>query len=292
MRFVQTTSLVIGIFALLALPASAGSEEKARRAFADGQALLAKADFEGALAAIKTAAKAQSKNPEYIQLYTLLRQVVQLRKQLPKEKNLERWMQGAGSLHTFYHDYELFAQSLPLDEERYRRSPSAESAVLLAETQLALGMYSQAAEILGGLSTESQSPRARVLHRLALARQGRVDDAQSLTENPNEVDASAGPSFFYDLARLLAVVGKRNESLRSLTRAIELTAPDQIEAFKERIRKCQDFSTARETSEFAEVMKTASIIKESGCSGGSGCGKCPKRAGCGSKNSPKTDDKP
>ena len=277
-------SFLVGCVLSAAMPALAGPAAEAATAFAAGKALLSKADFDGALEAFKTAARTAPQNQEYAQQYAMLRQVVRMRGGCAEERDAERWLKKAGALRTFYYDHHLYAEALPLDQERHRRHRSAQSAVLLAETQLALGAYSQAVELLAGLTEQQASPRARVLHGLALACQGRIDQAKEMAETPGQVTDDTGPGYFYDLARLRALLGHSQEAFQALTRSLELTPPSQLEAFKAEVKECKDFSALVSTADFLKVLETSSKVKESGCSKGAGCGKCPMRAKCESKN--------
>ena len=277
-------SFLVACLVLVIMPALARAEDKAAGRFAAGQALLAKADFDGALEAFKAAARTDAENQEYAQQYAMLRQVVRMRGDCPKEQDAERWLRMAGALRTFYHDHQLYSEALPLDEERHRRHRSAETAVLLAETQFGLGMHSQAIEMLGSLTEEQASPRTRVLQGLALARLGRLDEAKKIAEVPGHVTEDVGPRFFYDLARLRALVGDSKEALPALTRSFELTPPSQLDAFKVEVQGCKDFNALVSTADFAKALETPSKVKESECSKGSGCGNCPRRANCGGKS--------
>jgi len=285
MRFLSTGCLTIGLITVTALPLEAGPSEMARRAYTEGQTRLAAADFDGALTAFKAAAKGDRENAEFSQAYAVLRQIMRLRESLPKEKDPERWMQGAAALCTYYHVHGLYAESLPLDEERYRRDATTDSAILLARTHLALGGNSQASGLLDVLPKEQQTGPVRVLRGLALAREGRIDEAKLLSVDPGKVGDDIGSQSFYESACLWALVQRPQESLRSLTRSLELTPPSQLDDFKERIVRCPDLLALSKTADFTEVMKTPSKVQESPCSGGSGCGKCPKRAKCGSAQS-------
>jgi len=284
--------LLIGFVALAAAPAVAKPAEDAAKAFTMGQALLAKADFDGALEAFKSAARTEAENQEYAQQYAMLRQVARMRRDCPKERDGEKWAKMAGALRTFYHDYDLFSEALPLDTELHRRNPSPESAVLLAETQLALGMDSRTVELLAGLSPKQTSPRTEVLHGLALARMGQVDEAKKLIRKLRRVKDEEGPRYFYDLARVRALTGDSAGAFEALTRSFELTPPSQLDAFKAEVKEGADFSTLLASADFGEVMKTSSKVQESGCSKGAGCGKCPKRAGCAKKTADSTQKKP
>ncbi|MHC5108338.1 MAG: tetratricopeptide repeat protein [Planctomycetota bacterium] len=286
-----TSVFVIAIWALPLAGVSAESPEKAQEAFAEGQALLAEGEFDGALRAFKRAARGQRSNEEYAQQYALVRQIVELRKQLPKEQDAERWLSGAAALQAFYHENKLFGESLPLDRQRFHRAPSTKSAVMLAKTQLALQMNPEAANLLAGLKSELQSPHAKVLHALALIRMDRIDPARALVRAGKQTD-TVEPGYFVDLARVQVALGEQQVALGTLKRSIELTPPSRLEQHKVRLRSSPDFADLVGTAAFDEVLKTSSTIKESPCSGGSGCGKCPKRSKCAGKNTHHKSDKP
>ncbi len=287
-----TLSLAFGLALSSVLPVDAGSAEQAAEIFASGKAMLAKADFEGALRAFKAAAQENSSEQEYAQQYAMLRQVIKMRGDCAKERDPEQWLRTSAALRTFYHDNHLYAESLPLDKERHRLQPSAESAVLLAETQLALGQNSEAVELLGGLKEVQTSARTGLLRRLALARMGRIEEAKSPAAQPQQVPDDAGPEYFYDLARLQALTGDSKGALAALTQSFERTAPSKLEAFRVEVIECKDLSSVASTADFAQVLKTPSKVKESDCSKGAGCGKCPKKAKCGAAGPSEGEKKP
>ena len=91
---------LVGFVASVATPVVARPVEDPAAAFAAGKALLAKADFDGALEAFRTAAKTNTKNQEYAQQYAMLRQVIRLRKDCLKERDAERRLKMAAALRT------------------------------------------------------------------------------------------------------------------------------------------------------------------------------------------------
>jgi tetratricopeptide (TPR) repeat protein len=289
MQRTALVSIVVGCLVSTAKPALTKPVNEAGRAYASGKAMLLKADFDGALEAFKAAAKAAMENQEYGQQYAMLRQVTRMRRDLPKEQDAERWLKMARALRTFYYDNGLYSEALPLDRKRNRRHQSTESAVLLAETQLALGMYSQAVEMLRALPKKQNSPRTRVLHGLALTHMGNTKEAKRTAKVPWLLKDDLGPRYFYDLARLRALSGDSKKACKALTRSFELTPPSQLGSFKAKVRECDDFNTLQSTAGFVKALKTTSKIKESSCSKGTGCGKCPQRAKCGTKSA--KDDK-
>ena len=99
MRRIVILGLVFGCVVSMTSPALAGSAEKAAKAFAAGNALLADADFKGALKAYKKAAKAQRDNQEYAQQYAMLRQVIRMRKEIEKTQTGSVDVDGSRTSH-------------------------------------------------------------------------------------------------------------------------------------------------------------------------------------------------
>jgi tetratricopeptide (TPR) repeat protein len=268
-----TVAVVLG-----AVPAFAGEPDPAAKAFADGKALLAKSDFAGALDAFKRAARDNPGKVEYRQQCAILRQVITMREQIKEEENHDRWVRLAAALRKFYYDNAVFAEALLLDRENHKRHPGTETAAMLAETQLALGKNIEAEKTLASLPPKKTTTRTNVLLGIALARQEKIDDARTLAGTAKVRD-SLGSHGLYELARLRALVGAHEGSLEALARSFELTPPSQLDAAKADAKNCKDFGKLASTPEFGKVLLTASKIKESGCSSGTACGKCPYRSG-------------
>ncbi len=259
--------------------AAAGPPEDAAEAFTRGRALLAEADFAGALSAFRLAAKTDTTNTSYGQEYAMLRQVVRMRMECRKQRDTDKWIKMADALRAFYHDHALYTEALPLDQERHRRRRSGDSAVLLAETQLALGMRSETVELLGNLKPDEASVRGGVLHGLALARMGRLDEARVRAKG-GIPGGHADSQAWFEFAGLRSLTGDATGALAALSRSFELTPPSRLDALKARARKCADFRAIATMPGIEAAMKTESKIKESKCSQGSDCGKCPSRAKC------------
>jgi hypothetical protein len=241
--------------------------------------LLAKADFRGALAAFARAARADRDNSEYLQHYAMVRQVILLRRQLADETDAARWEYIARGLHNFYVEHGLLGEALALDRKIHARLDNATSALMLADTQLALDMDSQAAQTLAALPSAEQTAATESLHGLALARQGRLDDAMKIAATL-ELPAEAGPGTTYRAARLSAAVGNDEQALKLLARSFESVAPSRLDAFKASARQVPEFAGLASTPAFEQVMQTESKVAESKCSGGSRCAGCPMRGNC------------
>jgi tetratricopeptide (TPR) repeat protein len=260
----------------------AAAPDAGARDFADGQALLAKADFDGALKAYAAAAKADTANEEYRAQYSLLRQVIKMRERIDAEKNPEKWLSTAQGLHSFYLDHSIFTEALALERQMHAKLNTAESAAALASTELQMGMNAEAAELLGGLAEDAVTPQARALLGIALARQGKTEQARSVAEKC-VLPADAGPGVLWDAARLRALLGDAGEAVKLLVRSFEATPPRHLDMAKQDTKESKDFASLLASAEFAKALETASKVKESGCSGGSSCGNCPSRGSCSSK---------
>ena len=146
------------------------------------------------------------------------------------------------------------------------------------------------AERLGNLPDGQTSARAGVLHGLALARLGRIDEAKKVAERPEMETDEAGPLYFLDLARVRVLLGNARGALYALTRSFQLTPPSQLDSRKTLVRENAEFSSLSEHPDFAQVLQTSSRIEESGCSKGPSCGQCPMRATCGKAKAQESDD--
>jgi tetratricopeptide (TPR) repeat protein len=253
--------------------------DTAANSFAKGEALLAKGDFAAALQSYAAAAKADRDNQEYMQHYAMLRRIVDMRSRLETEQNAERWDYLAKALRAFYLSERIYPELLKLDREVHARLGSADSATLLAETQLAVGQNAEAAKLLAALEPGKATPMTQTLRGVALARTGKTDEAKQIAKDV-EVPADAGPRMAYAAARFYAAVGDSAKALQWLQTCFEVTLPSMADSYKSHAKGCADFAALAASPEFARVLETKSKIPESKCSGGSSCANCPMSGKC------------
>ena len=275
-RQFRTASFLIAACCLWCASVEAGSPEDA---FANGNALLAQGDLNGALKAFAKAATADRTNQQYLQQFMLVRRAVQLKESVAKETDAARWMQSAQALRAFFVSNGLHAQALPIDQEVFRRAKTADSAVLLAETLLAMDRQDAAAELLGGLDPAATTPATQALLSVSLARQGKLEEAQRIAQDLSG-EAQKDPASLYLFARMQAVVGAQQLAVSLLTRCFESVPPSQLDNLKTHVRKCPDFQQIASTPAFAKALQVTSKVPESQCSGGTSCGNCPLRGNC------------
>ncbi|NUQ62008.1 MAG: hypothetical protein HUU20_05945 [Pirellulales bacterium] len=264
--------LVASAVATSALGASAGEQ------YASGQALLAKGDFDGALAALAAAARTDSKNEAYLQEYTMVRRIVQLRQAIDSEADPQRWEYLARALHSFYVSRGLLEEAVVLDRKIHARLNNASSAVLLAETELALNHNTEAAEVLQRLDGSQSTPATQTLLGIALARLGKTGEARRAAKSVS-LSEDAGPRMTYAVARLYAATGDSDAALQTLGRLLESVPPTVQAGYRQHAQRCPDFQGLA-PAPFAQVLQTKSKIPESECSGGAGCSGCPMRGKC------------
>jgi tetratricopeptide (TPR) repeat protein len=262
---------------------------KADDALTQANALLAKADFDGAMKVLLAAAKAEPDNQVYREQATLLRQVIRVREALPKLEGTEKWTLNAQALCAYYNDKMIYSEALPLARKLHEQSPTTDTAVVLARIELALDKNDDAAKLLGGLVAEQTTPETRVLLCLALARQKELDAARGAL-GEFEVPENAGCEMLYDLACAQACLGQKDECLATLTRCFECTPPGRLDCLKCRAQCCGDFASMKESCCFNKAMATESKVADT-CSGGTSCGKCPARGGCSGKTTSSCQDK-
>jgi len=253
--------------------------ETAQDSYARGKALLAQGEFERALAAFTSAARADQSNREYLEQYSLARRLVLLRQRLETEQDPDRWAYLARSLHALYCGEGMFSAAIPVAEKIHARLNDESSAVVLAETQLAVNRNAEAAGVLRALDKQKATASSRALLGVALARQGDVQAAREIVKDVG-LGQDTPPQARYAAARLYALTGYSAQAVAALAACFESVPPSRQANLKEHANRCPDFAALASTAEFAKVLETPSKVPESACSGGSGCGACPMRGNC------------
>jgi hypothetical protein len=242
---------------------------------------LADADFQGALRSFAAAAKADRTNTKYLEAFAVLKQVITLRDQLDAQTDEARWDYMARALHSYYISQKVYTEALALDQKIHRRMNNATSATMLAETQLAMKLDTDAAEMLGALSDTQHSVNTRALFGLALVRSGKSKQGREIADSI-ELSDEAGPGVAYSVARLCAAVGDTEQALALLRRTFEGIPPSRLAGFKHHAAHSPEFSAMASTPAFAKTLQIQSKVSESQCSSGSSCATCPMRGQCNS----------
>ena len=161
------------------LSRSAWAGTDADSAFLQGQKLLADGDLRAAVKAYGTAVKLDRDNQQYLQQYMLARRAVVLQDALAKEPDPQKWEETALALRSFFNAQGLHAQTLPLDRAMLERSETADNAMQLAETLLALEQTDEAAAVLTGLDPQQATTASQAMLAVALPpRQGQAGTGQ------------------------------------------------------------------------------------------------------------------
>jgi tetratricopeptide (TPR) repeat protein len=269
--------LLVALPALQAQAPATDGEATARRE--EGLALLRQGNFQGAMTACAQAYRLDPDNPTSLKLLMAVRSMVMTREALASVEEPARWERYARTLRTLYVTYRVHGELLPLDTQLHTRLGTAETAVLLAGTQLQQGLDREAAELLSGLEEPQRSLHARILEGIARARLGEQEQASALLAQ-SSLPESPGPGVLFDMARLTSLLGQPEQALGHLRGALAGTPPSDLEELRRQAKQSGDLAAARDHDGFADALATASKVAQSSCSGGSGCGSCSMRDSC------------
>jgi tetratricopeptide (TPR) repeat protein len=271
--------VVVFVAVLLVSAGSAWAGDEAGTAFLQGQKSLAGGDLPAALKQFGAAVKLDANNQQYVQQYLMVRQVVMLQNALAKETDPQQWERNAVALRSFFSAQGLHSQALTLDRAMWERSKTADNAIQLADTLLALDKHDEVMALLAKLDGQLANNATRALLAVALARQGKLDEAKAIA-NRIQNATQADPGALFMTARMHAAVGNDAQALAALVQCYEAVPPSRLDAVKDLTRQCKDFSRVIALASFASVMQTVSKVPESKCSGGSSCATCPMRGNC------------
>jgi hypothetical protein len=271
--------LVLALCLLVAAPAFAGKPEAARLV-ADGKALLAKGDLEGAYRAHLGAVKADPTDPELSQQALLLRRVIQLRAHVARADPSPAWEKQVTSLHHWYVRNGLLEMAVEQDRAAHARAPGLQTGGLLADALLRTDRNAEAEKTLAALPVDELPVPHRLFLGIALARQGKKDAAR---ERLAGLDASKieSPALQLMLARVHVLLGDVDRGLGHLRTCLEKAPPSAHQTVKADVKGCGDFASVRTTKAFTAALATKSKVAESDCSSGSDCGSCPSRKASG-----------
>jgi len=273
-----SAALLLTVASAWAGNAWAGND--AETAFLQGQKLLADGDLPQALKSYVTAVKLDRDNQQYLQQYMLVRRAVALQHALAKEADPRKWEDSALALRSFLNAQGLHAQTLRWDQALFDRSKTADNAMQLAETLLALERNDEATKILADLGPQRATTASQAMLAVALTRQGELDQAKEIARSV-KLQTSEEPGTLFMVARMYAAVGNADQARSVLTQCYEAVPPSRLDSLKSHTRQCKDFASLLALASFATVLKTESKVTESKCSGGSSCSTCPMRGNCG-----------
>ncbi|NUM36801.1 MAG: hypothetical protein HUU50_19840 [Candidatus Brocadiae bacterium] len=254
------------------------SAQDAQEHFLKAKMLLQQSNFSDALKCLEKASNMDRSNQEYKREYMLLRQVIKVRKYLPKEPDQERWSSMAFSLYTYYMQNKAYIEMIEIAKEIHGRVSNSDSFLLVAESFL---IAQQNKEVVAWISQVTPpGPFLQVLYAIAVARMGEIEEGKKIYWELAKKEQKNSFYFFYK-ASLEALIGYKETSLKTLLVCFQNTAPKQLTMIKARVQESKDFAELAPEKSFQEVMQTKSLIPESSCSEGKDCSSCPQRGKCG-----------
>ena len=266
----------------LAATAAAAEPADAAALHARGRTQLAQADFAGALASFRAAARAAPQREDYAQVALVLRRIVAMRKTVAGARVGPKWESTAMNLHVWYLRSGLPEEAVKLDRRGLALLANAAAEARLAEALLEAGDAPAVVKLLEADPTWNRDARHAIFRGIALARVKSYADALAI-EKTLRLPAKADPLLLRDAARLHAVLGMEAACAALLVRCFEATPPANLDALKAQVRAHPDFRGVAAGPTFAKAMRTTSKVKPVGCSGGKDCGSCPSRGSCGGK---------
>jgi hypothetical protein len=241
---------------------------------------LRKGDFDAAVAGYLEAAKADPYRTEYAMKAHLVRRVQTVRRMLESQEGSPLWERMSLSLHAFYLQNEVYGEALTLDRKAHEKMKNALSASMLAETLLAMNKNVRALEFLQGLDKKRLNTQNTLYLAIARARLDQIDEARRMERDLLPAEKSGNVALVYDLARLKALLGEKEEACRLLTHCLEATPPIQTETVRAYVKKCRDFKPILSDASFLAALETESRVPMSSCSAGASCATCPSRGQC------------
>jgi len=271
---------------LLGLAAAIATADDAPTAAAHhvrGHALLAKADFDGALASFLAAARAAPEDAGFREDALLLKRVVDQRRALDRPERHPRWAGIATSLHAFYLQHGLLEEAVRLGRRGVATLADAAAEERLVEALLEAGSDADALAQLVSKAAWTRGARHTIFHGIALARLARFEEAAAHAKALERLLDDADPLLLRDAARLHGLLGHEAQTAALLVRAFEGTEAARLDALKSAVRSHPDFRRVLASVAVTKALTATSRRKAPGCSGGSDCGSCPNRGGCGGK---------
>ena len=280
-----TRSIVLGLClgALLCAGNRAIAQDSAdiSELMSQGERAMRAGDFQTALKAWADAARQAPQNQDVQMQYAVLRQVVQLREAIATETDATRYETIATALRGFYRDHNLTNDALALDQQRYQKKPSAETAALLGETLLDMGNDAEAETVLASYAAADAPLDAHLLHAIALARQGKTEEAYAEAGALPLPEGTSARTLLF-AARMNALTGGGQAATALVARALENTSPSALGVQRHVILTCPDFAALFGQASFGTAMQTTSKLSESKCSQAPSCGRCPNAKTCAS----------
>lgn len=246
----------------------------------EGDVLLKKADFDGAIRAYLTAAKADPARIELANKARLIRRVQNIRKLMDSGSLCPvRWEAAAVSVHTFYLQHGVSQEAVALGRTAHEKLKNVTSVAMLAEALLEAKQNSEAVKFLERLDPKLLVPRNHLTLGIALARERQTKKAKAVAKL-FESEKKTDPHLLYSLARLNALLGNKKPCFRQLKACFQATPPALLASFREHVRINPDFTSIASKPRFGKVLATPSKITVSACSQGASCASCPQRGGC------------
>ncbi|MDR2705989.1 MAG: hypothetical protein LBC02_09450 [Planctomycetaceae bacterium] len=227
--------------------------------YQQGLQLIQSGQLEKSVSFFQKALRGEPDNAELQKEFDELRQVIKLRRELPKEKNAIQWSIGAERLRRYYVKYHVVSDHLNLVLEVHRRVNTISHAIDVIDAFLMAEQYQEALDFtLSQKQPEQVLPlqieKARIYYEAGEKEQARKIIRSISFEKLNS------PESLFRLARIQSLTSQYASAVRSLRRCFELTPPNILPLIKKEAEKSSEFQSILSSSEFVEVMATRSLV--------------------------------
>ncbi|MDR0338219.1 MAG: hypothetical protein LBI18_14145 [Planctomycetaceae bacterium] len=215
--------------------------------------------LEESIPSFQEALRIEPNNSELQKEFNTLRQIIKLRRELPKEKNATQWSIGAEYLRRYYLKHQVVSEHLNLALEIHRRVGTVSRAIDVIDAFLMAEQYQEALDFTLSQKQPDQILPLQIEKARIYYQAGEKEHARKIVRSiPFEKLTS--PESLFRLARIQSMTLQYASTVRSLRRCFELTPPNILPLIKKEAEKCVEFKPILSSSEFTEVMATRSQI--------------------------------
>lgn len=248
--------------------------------------IIEKGDYDSALKLYANAARKYTSEPYYKEQYSILRRVIKMKKAMNSEGaeltelQKKKWTSYYLAVRGYYFAQGYYSESLPLDKKACEVLNIDQSKINYLETLVILDKKELAqkfcSEITGPLNEKNTF---KTLSLLAMSINGNAPDAiQELIKI--DVDPKDDPRSMVFSACIYQINNDHAKACKSITEALENTAPTVIPATRKLIENMKPLQEYLESKKLQAALNTESKVYQSGCTGGSSCNSCSLKDSC------------
>lgn len=251
--------------------------------------ILEKGDYDSALKLYALAARKNSSEPYYREQYSILRRVIKMKKAMVTEDKAvltepqkEKWTSYYLAVRAYYYAQGYYSESEELDKNANDILKTDQARINYLETLVVLNKAKEAQKVI--LETKGAIIEKADFKTLALLGESienvsgnTIGDLEKIEIDPKQDVRSLVYS-----ACIYQLNDDHNKACKSITMALENTAPTVISTTRKLIVNMKPLQECKESKKFQAALTTESKVYQSGCTGGSSCNSCSLKDTCSS----------